>query len=253
MNGKQPRLSVVVLAYRSADSIAAFVDELIPAIESAEPDWEMILVGNYLKDSADRTPEVVRCIAESNPRIRFLAKVKQGMMGWDMRSGLETALGETLAVIDGDGQNPAEDIARAYRMLKESSLDMAKTYRVQRDDGWYRLVMSRVYNLVFSALFPGMNCRDINSKPKLMTREAYAALDLHSDGWFVDAEIMIQARRLGMSIGELPTEFKSLESRPSFVKPMTTLAFIANLIGYRLLEFRYCFNKPEAFRSKRKP
>jgi glycosyltransferase involved in cell wall biosynthesis len=238
LNPETPNLSVVVLAYRSAETIATFVDSLVSCLEANEPHWELILVGNYMENSDDRTPEVVKGLAKQDARIRAVTEVKEGMMGWDMKSGLKAASGKVLAVIDGDGQMPAEDVIRVYKTLREDNLDLAKTYRVKRCDGSYRRVISTVYNALFQFLFPGLNSRDINSKPKVMTRDAYASMDLKSDGWFIDAEIMIQARGLRLKTGEIETVFHSIDSRPSFVKPLSILEFLANLVWYRVLE---CF------------
>ena len=79
--------------------------------------------------------------------------------------------------------------------------------------------------------------RDMNSKPKVMTREFYKKVHLESNGWFIDAEIMIFARRLHAKIGEIETVFHSIDSRPSFVKPLSILEFLGNLFWYRVKEF----------------
>ena len=48
---------------------------------------------------------------------------------------------------------------------------------------------------------------------------------------------MIQARRMKFEMGEVETVFHSIHSRPSFVKPLSILEFLANLVWYRVLEF----------------
>lgn len=237
LSPETPNLSVVVLAYKSAETIPSFIDSLVSHLEAYEPHWELILVGNYFAGSEDKTPDVVRGVADGDPRIRSVTLEKQGMMGWDMKTGLQAASGKVLAVIDGDGQMPAEDVVRAYKKLKEENLDLTKTCRVQRDDGFYRGVVSTVYNVIFRLLFPGLNGGDVNSKPKVMTRGVYARMDLQSDGWFIDAEIMIQARRMRLKMGEIETVFHRIEYRSSFVKPLSILEFLANLVWYRVLEF----------------
>ena len=73
----------------------------------------------------------------------------------------------------------------------------------------------------------------------MFSRATYDKLNLRSDDWFIDAEIMIQAERLGLAIGELPTTFNPLEREGgSFVKVPTLFEFVRNLIKYRLTEFR---------------
>ena len=77
------------------------------------------------------------------------------------------------------------------------------------------------------------NFKDINSKPKAFTREAYDKMTLTSDDWFIDAEIMINARANKFKIGTFPICFYKSE-RESFVKPVAILEFMKNLINFRL-------------------
>ncbi|MDG1928297.1 MAG: glycosyltransferase family 2 protein, partial [Nitrospinaceae bacterium] len=207
-----PEISVVVLAYRSAATIRNFVDSLIDSLEKENLLWEIVLVGNYFAEVEDRTPEVVRGIAARDSRIKAVVKIKKGMMGWDMKSGLQAATGKSLAVIDGDGQMPSSDVIRVYQLMKKNGLDLAKTYRAKRNDSSYRRLISVGYNILFKLLFPGINAWDMNSKPKIMTREFYEKMNLESNGWFIDAEIMIFARRLHARIGEVQTVFFSMDS-----------------------------------------
>src|SRR4051794_2106042 len=164
-----PDLSAVVLCYRSrgaARSCAARIGQVL--LDAGIDDYQLVLVGNYVPGSGDTTPDVVRELAAGNPRIVCSAVVKQGMMGWDLRSGLALATGQYLAVIDGDGQVLVEDLVRTYRLLREQGLDLAKTYRRQRGDGLKRKLFSLVFNGLFHLLFPRFPVRDINAKPKIL-------------------------------------------------------------------------------------
>lgn len=233
-----PNISVVVLAYRSEKAIEGFVESLVSSLKEEGLSWEIILVGNYFEGKGDRTPEVVKRIADKNPYIKAVTKIKQGMMGWDLKSGLQVATGKTLTVIDGDGQMPYADVVRVYKLMVENEFDFVKTVRTQRNDGYYRKMISIIYNSMFKILFPSVNAWDINSKPKIMTRNIYQKMDLKSNGWFIDAEIMIQASRFKARIGEIDTVFHSISSRASFVKPLAILEFLGNLICYRIKEFK---------------
>ena len=240
-NQKIPEISVVVLCYKGGESIRPFVNHLDKFMfNNFGHEYELILVGNYHPNIQDITPQIVNQIAQANSHIQAVSKPKQGMMGWDLRSGLEATKGKLIAIIDGDNQMPIEDLIRVYNLLKEKNLDLAKTYRVQRGDSLWRSFISFCYNLVFKILFPGLHSRDVNSKPKIMTRQNYQKLKLESDGWFIDAEIMIQARRYNFKIDELPTVFRELsEDRRSFIKIPAILEFIKNLVLYRLKEFKH--------------
>ena len=232
--GSPPELSVVVLCYRTGEYARKFVGQLTDELQASGIDYELVLVGNFLPDSNDRTPEIIKEIAQTDPRCRAVAREKQGMMGWDMRSGLEAASGRHLAVIDGDGQMPTSDIVKVYRMLQVGRYDIVKTFRAQRFDGLYRKTLSSFYNLLFRILFPSASMlRDINSKPKVMTRETYEKMNLISNDWFTDAEIMIEALRNEEHIGEVSTIFYENERRSSFVPISAIFEFLGNLLYYR--------------------
>lgn len=235
----KPELSVVVLGYRAGESLNFFIDELVGLLENKKIDYEIVLVGNFWFGSNDVTPEVVRSLARENPRIKPVVKEKQGRMGWDMRSGFEAAGGDLVAVIDGDGQMLAADIIRVYQEIKQSDVDLVKTYRIKRGDGFWRRFISLNYNFLFAVLFPKINSRDINSKPKILKRNFFDKINLASNDWFADAEIMIKARRYKIKMVEIPTEFKENEKRPSFVKFPAIWEFIKNLIKYRIKEFKF--------------
>jgi len=237
MSGTDPAFSVIVLGYHNASALPAFVRRLASALAVAEPSFEIVLVVNDFAESQDPTQRVAADLERDDPRVRIVAEVKEGMMGWDLRSGLAAARGEVaLAFIDGDGQMPPEDVARAYRRLRRGDVDLVKMVRVRRGDGAWRRTISSVYNLLFRMLFPGLGCSDVNAKPKVLSRAAFDRLELTSDGWFIDAELMIQARRLGLRVAEMPTDFAPLAGRPSFVRPTAILAFLRDLLLFRLRE-----------------
>ena len=154
-------------------------------------------------------------------------------MGWDMRMGMNAASGEYICVIDGDGQFPITSIEKAYLLIIDKKVDLVKTYREARHDGIYRTFISFWYNIFFRILFPGLNSRDINSKPKIITYKAFKQLRLKSNDWFADAEIMLEVRRLQLSFEEFPVIFSQITERRSFVKVSAIVEFMRNLITYR--------------------
>ena len=235
---EHPELSIVILCYGAGERVYGFVDRVSKLLERFVPSWEMILVGNYLEGARDRTSSIVEEVASKRENIHAVVMPKKGMMGWDARSGLDRARGKYVCLIDGDEQMPYRDIVRVYRKIKKDDLDIVKTYRAVRHDGFKRIVISIVYNILFMMVFPGIAARDINSKPKVMKKEVYDRMDLRSDDWFLDAEIMIKARRLKLKVGMVPSKFYKCDYRGSFVKMVTILEFLRNMLNARLAEFK---------------
>lgn len=226
--------SMAVLCYRAEEGIIPFVENLHKIMSLFRFEWELVLVANFWPGSNDRTPEVCQRLAERLPFVRVLAEPKQGGMGWDMRSGLNACRGRYIGVIDGDGQFPVETIFSCFAKIKSDDFDVVKTYRVQRRDSLYRRLISTVYNWLFHLFFRGSRkLRDVNSKPKIMKREAYGKMVLQSNDWFTDAELILNCIKLNLRIYEIPVEFHSLGTRKSFVKPSAVLEFLRHMIDYR--------------------
>ncbi len=227
-------LSVVILCYRSKEKVYGFVDEVIKLLEELNVCWEIILVGNYTIGYDDSTPIIVKDIASKCRNIVAVTDVKEGMMGWDARSGMKRASGKYVCLIDGDGQMPAVDIIRVYEKIKQDDLDFVSPYRIKRYDSFIRSANSYIYNTIFKLLFPGISLKDVNAKPKIMKRDVYDKMQLRSDDWFLDAEIVIRCRRLKLRVGQIPTSFYKCSYRKSFVRFNTIFEFIKNLIIFRI-------------------
>jgi glycosyltransferase involved in cell wall biosynthesis len=228
-----PELSAVILCYRAGENVRRVAAGFHAELSASGVPFELILVANY-DDEADPTPAIAEEFAADHEHVRVLRERKRGAMGWDMRSGLDAATGAFVVAIDGDEQNPFEDVLRAYRLLRDSGADLVKGRRVSRLDGPLRRLVSAVYNAAFRVLFRTRGLWDINGKPKGFRRPAYERLRLSADDWFIDAEIVLKARDLGLSIAELPVVFRQNRDRGSFVKAGAVVEFLDNMARFRL-------------------
>jgi glycosyltransferase involved in cell wall biosynthesis len=224
-----PEFSVVVLCYRAGREIVPFIHAMADMLSLMAFEWELVLVANYDRGGDDPTPDVVRGLAAGIKGARVVAEPKDGMMGWDMRKGLEACTGRYVAVIDGDGQFPLESLIACLLKARREDLDLVMTYRTERSDGPARRILSFGWNALFRLLYPSIRVRDVNSKPKVFKREKLRELALTHDDWFIDAEIVIQAGLKGMRIGQIPIHFETLRGRRSFVRLGAAWEFWRNL------------------------
>lgn len=223
--------SIAILCYQAEEEIIPFIERLHGVMSLFRFEWEMVLVANYWPGRADRTPAIVSELSQRLDRVVVVARPKEGAMGWDMRCGLEACRGRFIGVIDGDGQFPLEAIFACFARIRSCDVDLVKTHRVQRKDGLWRSMVSRSYNGLFRLLFPAYRgYHDVNSKPKILRRDAYERMRLVASDWFIDAEIVLEALRLDLRIYELPVRFESLRKRRSFVRVGAVAEFTRNLL-----------------------
>lgn len=231
---KFDKLSVVILCYKSEEKIIEFVDLVEKVIKKLNKQYEIILVANYKKSIVDKTPSIVRELSKKNKNLVPVILEKKGMMGWDAISGLKVAKGDAIALIDGDGQMPPEDLGRLFRIMLSGEFDFVKTFRINRFDGKKRIAMSFIFNMLFRLLFPNSFIRDINSKPKIFTKTSLQKMQLHCYGWFLDGEIILEVRRLNLSFAEIPTTFNEIEWRGSFINFKAVIEMIYSLFIFRI-------------------
>jgi glycosyltransferase involved in cell wall biosynthesis len=152
--------------------------------------------------------------------------------GGGILAGLSQATGNILGWIDADGQISPTDVVRVYRLLESGPLNMAKAVRTTREDPFIRKFQSWFYNLLFRVLFR-TKCRDINAPPKLFKRKLYEKLQMQSTDWFITAECVIKALRLGEKIGEVEVTWNKRSGGKSKVNPATATEFLRKMIAYR--------------------
>jgi glycosyltransferase involved in cell wall biosynthesis len=238
---KKPELSVVILCYRAEEHIVPFIRQTYDELSNAKIDFELILVANFDADGrVDETPVIAGEIAKKMPRCVCVAEPKKGRMGWDLRQGLARASGNYIAFLDGDGQTLTSDILKLYDHMRENNGDFCKIYRTERGDPPIRKLISRIYNLLFRFYFPTVHIRDINAKPKIMTRSVYERLKLTSNDWFADAEIVLEAHRLHIHINEISGVTLENTWRKSFIGIPAIAEFLKNMFKYRI---KYWFSR----------
>jgi|GEM_PF-194029 len=224
-----PEFSLVIPLYNEQESLNKVIPPLIDELDLSGVDYQLVLVDN---GSRDDTGEMLAQIAQENRRIRVArVEVNQGY-GWGVITGLQCASGRLVGFMGGDGQIKPEDVVKTLRRAQSDDCDLAKVKRVVRNDGWLRKLNSRIYNLLFLTMF-NVHTMDVNGTPKIFRREWLAELAPQSKDWFLDAEIMIKAKELGLRIVDVPVEFLPREKGSSHVRLGAIYEFLSNMLSYR--------------------
>ena len=108
---------------------------------------------------------------------------------------------------DADLPFDMDEVPRALRLLREYEADIVSAYRFDRTgEGYIRAIYTFWYNVLIRTMF-GVKARDINFAFKLCRRRVVDALDLRSEGSFIDAELIIRATRMGFSILQFGVDY----------------------------------------------
>jgi glycosyltransferase involved in cell wall biosynthesis len=120
-------LSVVAPVYNEEELVEEFVARATAAV--ADFEFELILVND---GSADRTPELLDGIAASDPRVRIVHLSRNFGHQAALTAGLEHAIGDVVAMIDADLQDPPELIGDMIAQWSQGA-DVVYAVRKQRE------------------------------------------------------------------------------------------------------------------------
>lgn len=232
--GRQPAISLAVPCYNEEAVLRRTVDRLIEEFRHRDVDVELVLVDN---GSTDGTARIIdEMVAAGAPVTKAVVPTNIGY-GYGVRVGLAACRGAVVGSIPADGQVDPRDVVNLYEVLANSREPrLAKVRRRFRMDGFKRKVISIIYNVGANVLFFGLGSIDINGTPKLFPREYLQRMKLESDDWFLDMEILIKAKDLGLPVFEQNVFAQMREGGQSNVRAQTVWEFIINLGRWRLLK-----------------
>jgi len=101
-------------------------------------------------------------------------------------------------------------------------------------DGLLRKAISITYNIFANFAFGGLGSIDLNGNPKIFPSEYLSLMRLESNDWFLDPEVMIKAKRLGLRVFEFNVIAQMRGGGTSHVGRSTCWEFLMNLLKYRL-------------------
>ncbi len=98
---------------------------------------------------------------------------------------------------------PLEAVLKALPLLVK--YDYVISYRSQDNRKLPRRFQSLVYNIIITTAL-GLKVKHVNSGFKLYRREHVADLDIISNGWFIDAEVLFLLKEKNYSFKQIPVE-----------------------------------------------
>lgn len=231
-NDRVPELSLVMPCYNEEVALRKTVPSLAYSFARQRIDLQLVLVDN---GSTDQTGKVIdELIAEGLPITKVTVEVNQGY-GYGILRGLEHCQGKVVGFLHADGQVAADDVVMIYRLMSgREGRVLVKARRRFRQDSWKRKIVSICYNGMMLVLFGWMGSIDINGSPKLLSRENLKAMRLSSADWFLDPEMIIKAKHLGLRVIEVDVEGYARQGGASNVRFRTCLEFLKNILVYRI-------------------
>lgn len=137
----QPSISVVVPLYRCEKCIAELHRRLVACLTPLTPAFEIVLVND---GSPQRDWELARDLAERDSHVRALNLSRNFGQHYALAAGIDHADGDWVVVMDGDLQDPPEEIAKLYTKALEG-YDVVFGTKPRRKHGPFKRITSRLF------------------------------------------------------------------------------------------------------------
>ncbi|BCS90695.1 MAG: glycosyltransferase AglD [Candidatus Micrarchaeota archaeon] len=195
-------------------------------------DIKLIAVEN---DSRDRSLKLLEEYRNANVEVLDLITYKNGKgKGEAIKRGILAATTKYAAFMDIDLSVPLSYSDDAIALLDRYDIIIGDRYsnRATRRK-LNRLVESKVYNGIVRALF-NTEIDDHQCGFKFFNREKIAKLIRYvkDDRWFFDTELLVLARRLDLSIYQLPVSYSDTSS--STLSSFDMVYFLKSIIEFKI-------------------
>jgi dolichyl-phosphate beta-glucosyltransferase len=204
------QLSIVIPAYNEQARLPRTVLETIRWCMARNLNFELIIADD---GSRDGTLGIARLLEETDVRVRALACPHMGK-GAAVRTGMLNAKGRLVLFMDADGATPLDELPKLLAAIEDGH-DVAIGSRVVQQPGQvevrtslHRRIIGRAFAFLVN-LFAFEGIGDTQCGFKLFRRDAAAAIFSRQKtaGFAFDVEVLFIARRLSLSIAEIPVNW----------------------------------------------
>ncbi len=227
--------AIIVPVYNEDKVIAKVLRDLQKkAVAEKNTKYSIVVIDD---GSSDSTHKEISKISGVHI-IRHIINMGQGAA---VRTGLAYAkrINCTHAItMDSDGQHATEDVLKLALLIKEPGFDMIIGSRLIDSEGmpWYRIAGNKFLGIITLILF-GINVSDSQSGMRALNTKALHRLEYASNRYAFCSEMVWQAKRAGLKIGEAP--IKAIYTDYSLNKGqrnIDAIPILRQLIKRRLLD-----------------
>ncbi len=163
--------SLIIPVYNEEDLIDELAVRSIKAIETFTPNYEILFIND---GSTDSTLQKLIAVRKRFARIKIVDLSKNFGHQAAFTAGLELALGNYVALMDGDLQDPPELLANMYRMIKDEGYDIVSGKRKGRKGKRLKLA-TNLFHFFFKKI-AGIDEMENSGNFSMMNRAAVNAL-----------------------------------------------------------------------------
>jgi len=217
------KLSVLMPVWNERETI----EEILSIILAVEVDKDIIVVDDC---STDGTSEILKRWQDKVKLLRH--EINRGK-GAAVRTALAAATGDAIIIQDADLEYDPNDYVPLLAPIEEGVAKVVYGVRSLAEQKLYMRLGNNLMTLATNILF-GTHLKDVETCYKMLAREVFEHLDLHSERFELETELTAQVIQLGYEIHEVPISYHPRYGEGKKLTPLDGLPTLWALIKCRL-------------------
>lgn len=218
-------LSLVFPAYNEASNLESLIASAYKNASEISQNFEIIVVND---GSQDGTKNALDRLQEQYPKhLKPIHLNPNRGYAHALKTGFMHAKKNLIFYSDSDNQFDFSQISLLANNLKDN--DMVIGYRVDRQDNFLRILVSKCYNMLIRFAF-GLKVRDIDCAFKLFRKDIFKKISIDLEKFLIDTEILVKAKKLNMKISQVGVNHLPRASGDSTVKFSDVLFTLKGLV-----------------------
>lgn len=206
------KYSIILPTYNERKNLPILVYLLDKTFREAKIDWEVVIVDDA---SPDGTQEIAHKLIDVFGADHIQLRPRAGKLGLGTAyvHGLQFVTGNYVIIMDADFSHHPEAIPEFIALQKKHNYDIVTGTRYAGNGGVYgwdlkRKLVSRGANFLASTVLRP-NVSDLTGSFRLYKKDVLAKIisETKSKGYVFQMEMMVRARALGFTVGEVPINF----------------------------------------------
>jgi dolichol-phosphate hexosyltransferase len=203
----EPQLSILIPVYNEQATVKSAVDHVLGTKYPVDQ-VELVIVDD---GSTDRTPEILRELADADSRINLITHERNSGKGEAVKTAIRNANGTYAAIMDADLEYEPSDIGKLLEPVLAGEAEVvfgSRGFESHSAFSFWYVMGNKGVTLVANLLF---NCflSDIMTCHKLMPTTIWRELDLKCTGFDIEPEITGKVLARGHRIYEVPVRYRA--------------------------------------------
>jgi glycosyltransferase involved in cell wall biosynthesis len=199
-------LSFIIPAYNEAECLERNIKKLNRYLESLKVDYEIVIAEDGSTDGSD---EIAERLSHAN-RIRHVHCDERLGKGGAIKNTGKHVLGKYVIFMDADLSVKLDHVKDMIKNLKYDIVIGSRYLPYSISKRRFRRYLScRIYNISARLLFPRLGIKDTQCGFKGFRKNVFDSINrkTKSNSWDWDLEFLLNARKHGFTIKEMPVEY----------------------------------------------